>query len=1498
MIKGNIEIFQSYGNKNKSLYRGSNMVVDGFRKTIADVMTYMPNPSATPGYMDPGPSAVSSYQIQAMSLGSAKQGYSQRDSRFWYSALQTSASNYQLCPLNDNSVFEMQDCYSSLGFNQWQYDDVVDANLLHNPTLTDFNNWTVEYLYPELATGVHKLTDITSEGEIDITQFELAAGQQQVTLRQQVIGMELGGVYTLYTNGKSYNSQMTIRIARGRNGVPLEYYDFTSEKFISFDRKDKNINHNVVLKTYYDVDEFRFRLKGNKKDQIFLKNNEYFVEYIFPTPGFVDDSFAPWEDGYQNPYINIARLEVCDERHQILRNPNFLEHQSETINNDFDITTEFPSTEASNPTACTQAGLLKLVGWNQVNPLVKYANDPGNREDTSGLGAVFPLVSDDGRIFSGSTGVSLYVSSNQLDSSGTAIVEQRFTLGDEYRNKYAFVNDDATVPELLDQANTQYDNNPTLMLSFDTMVSGESTAANCGNLEITLTRDSDGFQYNFQQKPVNRQNDMFTAEGSAYKVSYKAKDTWQQEGVQVLLPPDASRQSYTVTINATGRSDGTNGFCYYSIKDFSLGKLAGWRTYVFDKSGIAKWSLSSTGSRVTPGNLFSGLTLSATYYNDLSYGDSAHTDILNSVQGIRVPVKTQIVQNFAGLEPTKTYRLSVKGTIQNTSQTPDFKYIVKAKSRAINNHHNALSLWMKDAADYSAVNTPTNLNPFSTNTLAHRATQPFFNQSEDAPGASPRNWGLLLQSSGTEASSITSTDLRANPGVYTLSMKTFNKLDKPSYFVLSSTAAGSPVFFNWQNGDWDQIVTGQIPAYRNAASGMYFLELPTGVEETYTYPSKIVFPKAGTGILSEYSDVTPDGFGSRGLFKFTAALYGPNAEAGECLVSDLSLDGPPLGPAVDIWKELYYNFTTGEWQPTPTSGGGYYSENIEDQPESFIDTPISTISKMCLYGLDRDTEYQVNIIDASGGTYTLHDVSLTDVSLVSNKGKARWVRDPNVWTSEPYGQTQYGDYTDGAVYKYRNNNNNTAIISNTQSPSAMTDWLQPASLMFRSTSGNTGNIQGPIFVPTMRIENTKSATFGTWLTENFTLAEYNIKGGEQFAVGMEAISVGASNDVFLMSIAAKYNGVRYTYNINSKEWTPGTEIRTKQFVLYNRGNQDPDEFYADAKTWNQLLSPVITAPNFGPETKITVSFINGNGGTGLRDVDFKTFKVYRYTDATPGVYHVSGETFNFPEFPKPHDDTLQSIQPSGEPGELGQFLNRINFFDYYVSTIPSQISAPGTTCVSGMRARNNPMAPSVTGEKTLEEAITMGAYLPSAGIFFGSGTFGKTNSSQSWGLSTSAGLVSGTLNQCGVVNSDGYIYRNTIASPANSGRDASAGFVVSSYVENVGGAATYGKKTVRYILKLHRDDWRFLDYYMGGIGALGLNTLDYKKTYDKLGTGFQLERTSNTYSAGSRDALYKVADTTKNPIFNLTNKKVTFPSGLKIDYDTTDHITIIWDINF
>ena len=1529
MIKGNIEIFQSYGDTHKSLYKGSNMVVDGFRKTVADVMTYMPNPSATPTSMEPGVSSVSSYQIQAMTLGSAKEGYSQRDSRFWYSGMAASAQNYQLLPVTDNATFEMWDCYSSIGFNQWKYDNVVDANMLVNPTLnapfireagSPVPGWKTNYLHHDSPRLVSSTTDITSEGEIDITKFELVTGQQQITLRQQLPEMRLGGVYTLYTNGKAHNATMDVRISRGKNNIPLEYYDFSTEKFVVLDKDNTNLTYTIQLKNFYEVDEFRFRLRGNEKDQAFQPNNEYFIEYIFPSIGFIDERFAPWDFNYVNPYINIVRLEICDERHQILRNPNFLEHQSILINNDFDILNEFSADEATNPSVCAQARLFNTVGWKQLNPLVRYSEHPGPREDNSHLGCVFPLSVNHKAISPTQTdGVALYTSSIDLDSSGAALVEQTFKLGREYRNPFAFASNTRTDPELLGAANGQYDNNSTLMMSFDTQVSGESTAANCGNLQITLRRDSDGYEYNFTEHSTTLQNDIWTPKGTPYKVSYAAKGTWYQKGVQVILPADANYETYTISITGTGRSD-VAGFCYYLIRNFSLGPLAGWRTYVYDHSGIAKWSLNSSQARVKSGNIFSGLTLSATKYGSLAAGGTAAADVTTSITATNVPAKTQLVQNFVGLEPTKTYRLAVKGTYL-TNTLPQFKYSLKAKARTTpgTKNYNILSTWMKDPGteilNYSALNTPTNLNPYCTNTDAHRATHPFFSKSLNSEGSTPLDWGLWVDSSGSTtfvqkpSNSITSRNLAANAGDYTLSMKVFNSLEgKPSYFVLSSiSGALTSTFFNWETATWDafgagQKIPGKRPSYRNSVSGAYFLPLPSGGNTTdftsYTYPQTVTLPPLDSGILYHRKGVSlPGGIGGGGNYRLTAAVYGPNAESGSTLISDLALKGPGLGTPVDIWKELYYNFTAGDWQPEPIQVADYYSEDTDDSNESFISCPQGLISKMALFGLDRDTEYQLNVIDAAGGVYTIHDISLVDVSFVGNSGRSRWIRDASKWTSEPYAQAHYDAYDDGAVFKLRNSNNGSNILTDTTSPSAMTTWSVNGSIMFRATSGDTDTSSNPIFVPVMRVEDEKSSMFAPWLTQNFTLGEYNLKGGDMFAVGLEGIALDSSNEFIKMSIAAKYNGVRYAYNFTTRQWNPGKERRTSSFALYSRTDQDPDEFYADAKTWNQLLSSPIVAPLFGPNTKITVSFFINVGSSAARDIDIKDFKVYRWTDTSPSNYHVSGPTFNFPEFPTPADATLQSVQPSGNPGELGHFLNRINFFKYYPHRLRSQAAADGPD-LSGLRAINNPMSPSITGEKTLEEAVAMGAYLPSAGLFFGSGTYGLTNVQQPYGLAPSGGLVSGVLNQMGVVNSDGYIYRNVKASPHSSGRDASAGFIVSSFKVTQGGALTYGHKTLRYILKIHKDDWRFLDYYMGGLGALGLNTLDYKKSYEKLGTAFQISGTGATYDGTSRVGLYKIADPSRNPVFNLTNKKVTFPPGLKIDYDTTDHITIIWDINY
>tara|TARA_R110000824_G_scaffold93685_1_gene226454 strand:- start:6593 stop:11113 length:4521 start_codon:yes stop_codon:yes gene_type:complete len=1506
MIKGNIEIFQSYGNTNKSLYKGSNMVVDGFRKTVADVMTHMPNPSGG-AQMELGASSVSSYQIQAMTLGSSKEGYSQRDSRFWYSGMATSASNYQLMPVSDNDTFEMWDCYSSIAFNQWKYDNVVDANLLVNPTLKNGTGWSVSYLHNSSSGVISPMKETFAQGEIDITKFELVAGQRQVTLRQRIPEMKLGGVYTLYTNGKAHNATLDIRVSRGRNDVPLEYYDFNTGKFTGLDKNNTNLAHTVKLANYYDVDEFRFQLQGNERDQAFQPNNQYFVEYIFPSLGFIDESFAPWDFNYINPYINIVRLEVCDERHQILRNPNFLEHQSVLMNNDFTILAKFNDTQAKNPEACSQAGLFQTQGWRQLNPLVRISNDPGNRETgLSGFGTIIPLKTDSDAIKANQTaGVAIFASSIELDSSGAALIEQTFNLGRDFRNPFAFAHENAQNALLQGKGNGQYDNNKTLMLSFNTMVSGEAVAADCGTLQVTLSRNSDGFQYNFEANEFTLENDMWTPLGSPYKVSYNTKNVWSQRGAQIILPAQGHEETYTISITGTGRTDGTNGFCYYLLKNVSLGAIAGWRTYVYDQSGISRWSLSSMNARVTPGHIFSGLTLSAVRYSTLADTGSAYTNIRDSINNINVPAKTQLVQNFVGLEPTKTYRVAVKGTAADANLLPGFQYSLKAKARTTpgTNNYNILSLAMVEAWSYSATNLPSNLNPYSTNTLAHRATHPFFSKELNSRTSTPLDWGLYVTASGSSpASSITSEDIRANPGDYTLSMKVFNSHESPSYFALSSTIGGqatgqtTPVFFNWETQSWDQIITGLVPEYRNSTSGAYFLPLPAGANTTdfttYTYPHPVTLPGEANSPLNIFEDVHyEDGVSRRGVYRLRAAVYGPNAETGSTQITDLALKGPGLGPQVDIYKELYYNFDGASWDPQPTQATDFFGGSTP--LNSFMSTPTSLITGMCLYGLDRDTEYQLNIIDTSGGIYTIHDISLQDVSLVCNSGRSRWIRDASKWTSEPYGNLQYTEYNNGTVIKLANKNSGTNILSNTTSPSAMTSWLTPQTVGFTATSGNTGMSSTAALVPAIKVVQPTTA-FGTWLTQNFTLGEYNLKGGDNFAVGLEAItnSTGASNTTLKMAVTAMYDGVTYTYS-RSGNWSIGREPSFENFTLYSRGPQQPDEFYSDAKTWNQVLSPVIVAPTFGPTTKITVSFTINT--TALRNIDVKEFKVYKWTGTPPSAYHVSGPTFNFPEFPSPADPTLQSVQTSGSPGQLGQFLNRINFFKYTPAKLRSQATATDPD-VSGLRAINNPMSPSITGEKTLEEAVTMGAFLPSAGLFFGSGTYGLTNTDQLWGLAPSGGLVTGVLNQMGVVNSDGYIYRHPHPSTNTDARDASAGFLVSSFLSDP--ANTYSHKTLRYILKLHKDDWRFLDYYMGGLGALGLNTLDYKKSYKKLGTAWQLSGTGATYDGTTRVGLYKIADPSRNPVFNLTNKKVTFPPGLKIDYRTTDYITIIWDINY
>ena len=214
--------------------------------------------------------------------------------------------------------------------------------------------------------------------------------------------------------------------------------------------------------------------------------------------------------------------------------------------------------------------------------------------------------------------------------------------------------------------------------------------------------------------------------------------------------------------------------------------------------------------------------------------------------------------------------------------------------------------------------------------------------------------------------------------------------------------------------------------------------------------------------------------------------------------------------------------------------------------------------------------------------------------------------------------------------------------------------------------------------------------------------------------------------------------------------------------------------------------------------------------------------------------------------PAPLDTTLQPVTASG-PGRLGHFLNYYQFSGSY----------------SGL---------------DMDEIQEHGCYLPSGGLNFAASSFGSPVPNDM------SGLQQGDLNLANVINSEGFILESKVARSSQTLVDSSGGFIVS------GVADLSATREVKYILTISYKDWKFLDYYYGGIGSIGLWTLDRDATLAK----YQGE------SDTAQLDLYNIADITRNPVFKLFSKKIFLPGGLRINEATAydDYLTITWSIKF
>ena len=382
-----------------------------------------------------------------------------------------------------------------------------------------------------------------------------------------------------------------------------------------------------------------------------------------------------------------------------------------------------------------------------------------------------------------------------------------------------------------------------------------------------------------------------------------------------------------------------------------------------------------------------------------------------------------------------------------------------------------------------------------------------------------------------------------------------------------------------------------------------------------------------------------------------------------------------------------------------------------------------------------------------------------------------------------------------------------------------------------------------------------------------------------------------------ISPESKYFSVGFKHSepsMTTAQWGWAWSIRvytkeTNEWIAWNHGTkawEDSSTRYSSLifspnvqdYPFTDFISDPIPFPEqaLNPEAMVYLYFI-----TNKPDLDLTQNTYYKLADVKFYNSHYQKDVSSIPSIPPtPTDKTLQPT--SDGPGKEGHFLNYLEFSSY------------------------DSNASSLDPEQVLQH----GCFLPGSGIVMASSTFGHEGvgdvPNSYWGGSSLSGVLSGVLNKYGVVNSDGFIYEN----PKSVGQrtngeglgiwDSSSGFVASG----IGDVSA--TREIKYILTLSSLDWKFLDYYYGGIGSIGLWGVDKEKTCAKL---FPDEvPTYPLWSSGTgtpyAESLYNMTNSEANPEFKLLAKKTFQPGGLKLARNVLvtdnidDYLTIIWSIKF
>lgn len=1447
-MKGNITMLKTFRGEDEILFSESNLVVDGGRAQIVDMLTHIPNTSATsvPAY-----DMVSGYQHQAMTLSPAKDYYDQKDCNFFIaSALtETSGTAWTLVPPSETNYPCVNNQVSSARFNQFQYIGTKDF---------DLSDWQKDSFFGgKFSTKEVAFSTKTRTAH----RFEYERGDSRVVLRKKM-NLKLGNEYTLQYEGKASDGIFsTFRIGRGTADRAIEYYNFSTQKFSEAGLAKEIPGHDISFPHYFDSEQFSFVLKGNEIDQPLEKYTTYFVELVVPSYRYEQAEFAPYVE-QENPFLEIVRLELLSGEDYILRNPNFLETQSKFSNNEFKFFDYYKKGEVLNPTECAELGIVKFAAWETESPLALRESP---QDDKLKYGYVRSFDTDyatqaEGAAFSalvGEEGVALFVSSNNPNENGYAeLSQQRYINVD---NEWAHPDVDLT--QNIDEAYGLEDRNKTFLLTFDVLPTGTGTA---GNVDVVVTRLGDGATYKTDTETNARTHywDQLKLRKNSFAVT---KNEWNKISLPVVFDAE-SRGQYEVKILAQGR-DGVDGFITYHIKDFCFGDLVNWDIFPvgFSDVGTINW----TGSSMSFGG--------EVFNTNASYNLFSGT-----LENPKRAKRKQLVTKLKGLQPQKAYNLATR--FDNSSDT-EIEVSLKAWGREKRNR-NLASNWRGWTTGSLSALPPSQANVFFSGQPSHgthvyypkqvRALEdPFTKPADTCIHLKPLNsspFNSIGYSEFVEDVFMVNDGDNCKVSIEVAQRET----DASGYLHVvinpQNAAVDQSYVWNWVESKWDTFTFGSNSDARfgnnNSTSSLYYKPFQGNTREEFTKIEfgYIPFRSKDLGRTTKWDRNNETfGIGNYGDYMLLVDVFGPLNGSKGVYVRDLRFEvNRPYNTLTDAYRQLYYDFDLHQWTP------GHKTHTMSPTQTSL------TIENMHLHGLGEDTVYQLNIVDSSGGTFNLKDVSIADISYAGSEGAEGYQRDKTLFTSEPWTRHDY------AAHK--------GFIVRQEDGECLSHTTADFYLSALNAKGTLGYFSIPLVggekldgLTAADADNDVLSTSGYLgarkshqpvMTFNFSPAEYGLKGGDKVTLQYTtALKTAAPQTVNAFFVAlARSNGQIYSYSPEKDTWYKGFNFRTAATTVRHQPSQDLDVFQGDPYNF-QYKRQTFKIPSLPEDCTVTVGlYFRGIDGTTPCDALIKELHLLK-TFEKGDNYRVSGDSFLFPEFPTPEDDFVQSRGGVDEADELGHLMNRLNFF----STSGGDV---------GVVLLNGPTNPSDSGEKSYFEAVNQGGYLPSAGMYFASGAFGVDTSS----------YASSVLNGFAVVNHDGFILKHPKLTPLDATlTESRAGFVTSSV--SIAGTQT---PTVRYILRVYKDDWKFIDYYNGGVGAFGLWSFDREKSIKKGLTLDFYDYTSDalTAAAGSAPVALYNHSYENQPEFKLNAKKAVFPPGLHIDYATTDYLTIIWDIQY